>query len=296
MKMLKNIFKSLLIAGVCLPLGIIQSYAAPSADEIRFEKEYEQQLKREENLKKSRPEIYDNLKRSANEARLKAYQKVIESRGEQAQAINAINPPECKYYSTEGLYTLPSTIIAPYPLIAHVNTALDFKFPRLLGNCTGEYVRVYPSPNGYSIRYSKPNVKADIYIYDMPFSMYKDEVLICQTLLETANTVRSINPNVIFDSKISLGNFTNGDKSKYFYFYMQYAENDFSYAMIFSKNRKFIKFRISQSGCNKVEFEKFVNAFIADFDKKVILDSQTRTRKFQNAVMYPIVMRENIDE
>lgn len=291
-----NVFKALLIAGVCLPFGIIQSFAAPSADEIKFEKEYEQQLKREENLKKSRPEIYDNLKRSANEARLKAYQKVIESRGGQAQTINAINPPECKYYSTEGLYTLPSTLIAPYPLIAHVNTALDFKFPRLLGSCIGEHVQVYPSSNGYSIRYSKPNVKADIFISNMPFSMYKDEVLLCQNLSETANAVRSINPNVIFDSKISLGNFTNGDKSKYFYFYMQYAENDFSYAMIFSKNRKFIKFRISQSGCNKVEFEKFVNAFIADFDKKVILDSQTRTRKFQNAVVYPIIMRENIDE
>ena len=82
-------------------MGIVQSFAAPAADEIRLEKEYEQQLKREENLKKSRPEIYDNLKRSANEARLKAYQKVIESRGGQAQTINAINPPECKYYSTE---------------------------------------------------------------------------------------------------------------------------------------------------------------------------------------------------
>ena len=102
-----NVFKALLIAGVCLPFGIIQSFAAPSADEIKFEKEYEQQLKREENLKKSRPEIYDNLKRSANEARLKAYQKVIESRGGQAQTINAINPPSANIILRRGYILYP---------------------------------------------------------------------------------------------------------------------------------------------------------------------------------------------
>ena len=61
MKILKNIFKSLLIAGVCLPLGIIQSYAAPADEEIRLEKKYEQQLKRDENLKKANLEIYGKL-------------------------------------------------------------------------------------------------------------------------------------------------------------------------------------------------------------------------------------------
>ena len=70
-----NVFKALLIAGVCLPLGIVQCFSAPAGSEIQLEKEYEQQLKRDEDLKKANPEIYNKLKQQAQKARLNAYQK-----------------------------------------------------------------------------------------------------------------------------------------------------------------------------------------------------------------------------
>ena len=292
--MMQNVFKSLLIAGVCLPLGIVQCFAAHTEDKIQLEKEYEQQLKRDEDFKKANPEIYNKLKQQAQKARLNAYQKAAEAKPE--QSIPAFNPPECKYYSTEGVCTLPRTIITPFPKIAHVNTVLNFKFPKQLGDCVAQYIDVYPKSSGYTIRYEKKDVIINIFIYDMPISMYKKELQYVDQLSRTARQIQQLYPNAVLDEKIWENNFADGDK--FLYFYAQFAEentstnsssNRHSYAMIFSKNQKFIKFRITGAGYDRKSFEQFVNTFIKDFDQNVIVESQSRKRKFDNSIIYPIV-------
>ena len=90
----------------------------------------------------------------------------------------------------------------------------------------------------------------------------------------------------------------NGDKLPFFFFYAQFEKPNHqhmiekcqSFAMVFSKNRKFVKLRITQRNGTRESFEKFVEVFLADFDRAIILDSQTRTRKFEKVVVYPVIL------
>ena len=211
----------------------------------------------------------------------------------------AYNPPECKYYSTEGLYTLPMTLISPYPAIAHVNTVLNYKFPGQLADCKAMFVQVYDTPAaGYSIRYSAPDTYIDVYIYDIPFFIPGDELLAAIELQGVAKQISMHSKNTVFDKDISEGRFKNGNKLKYFYFYAQLEGRPLSttdkkshtLALVFDKNRKFVKFRITQKNSSRKEFEQFVGRFIDAFDNKVILDSQTRSKKFVREDCYPLFL------
>ena len=278
-------------------------------DEQELEKEAEKFQKR---MTFSDPKAAAAWKKDREQVaayRLECYEKAAK-RTTDGRPIEATNPPECTYYSTEGVCTLPNTRITPYPKIAHVNTVLDFKFPKKLGGCVAQYIQVYGTKElGYSIRYAVPDLDADgyprttidIYIYDMPISMVRADLLAVEQVNMAAAEINScddIYQNIIFDKNINDDNFANGDKLPYFYFYVRFdrpnhkdvIEKCQSYAMVFSKNQKFVKFRITRSGGTRESFEKFVNGFLADFDQKVILDSQTRTRKFENAVVYPFVL------
>ena len=284
---------------------------------VKAEVQDEQELEKEaEKFQKSmiisdpqKAEAWEKSREQVAAYRLECYEKAAK-RTTDGRPIEATNPPECTYYSTEGVCTLPNTRITPYPKIAHVNTLLDFKFPKKLGGCVAQYIQVYGTKElGYSIRYAAPDLDADgypqtyadVYIYDMPISMVRADLLAVEQVKLAAaeiNNCDDIYQNIIFDKNISDGNFENGDKLPYFYFYVQFdapnhknvIEKCQSYTMAFFKNRKFVKFRITQRNGTRESFEKFVNGFLDDFDKKVILDSQIRTRKFENAVVYPFVL------
>ena len=63
----------------------------------------------------------------------------------------------------------------------------------------------------------------------------------------------------------------------------------YSFALLFAKNQKFIKLRITKGGGDPKGFQNIIEGFMRDFERKVILDSQTRKRKFKKAVTFPIV-------
>ncbi len=279
---------------------------AEEQDERELEREAEKFQQRMTFSDPQKAEAWKKSRERVAAYRLECYKKVA-GQTTDGRPIEATNPPECTYYSTEGVCTLPGTRITPYPKIAHVNTVLDFKFPKKLGGCEAQYIQVYGTKElGYSIRYAAPDLDADgyphtyadVYIYDMPISMVRADLLAVEQINMAAADINSIYQNVIFDENSSDGIFKNGDKLPYFYFYVQFdkpnhkniIEKCQSYVMVFSKNRKFVKFRITRCGGTRESFEKFVNGFIGDFDPKVILDSQTRTRKFENAVVYPIIL------
>jgi hypothetical protein len=63
-----------------------------------------------------------------------------------------------------------------------------------------------------------------------------------------------------------------------------------TFALLFSRNQKFIKIRISQEGMNRPAFEKTVRDFMEGFDKSVLLDSKRNNRKFtDDTPTYPII-------
>ena len=306
---MKRILFSLLIAsgvtvwagsGVKQPAQVPAQSVAPqiSDAEARLEKEYEKWKALDEESKKRNPKTYLGLVKKANDARLKAYKNARAKLGEKAVMTQAKNPYECKYYSTEGICSLPLTLISPYPAIAHVNTVLNYKFPKQLADCKAAFIQVYDTKEaGYSIRYTAPDTGIDVYIYDMPLSMYKEELLIVDQLYVVSRQIPMHSHNIVFDKNISEGQFKNGNKLKYYFFYAQFEGSNFgkanaksnSFALVFAKNRKFVKFRITQNNSSRKDFEQFVGRFIDAFDNKVILDSQTRSRKFVNEITYPIV-------
>lgn len=239
--------------------------------------------------------------------RYKYYQQALKKNGD--RILEAMNPPECKYYSTEGVCALLNTKISPYPKIAHVNTILNYKFPRKLGGCTAQSITVYPSKDlGYSIKYidEASNTYADVYVYDMPksdgpVSIFSIDAILTEEVRRVAAAYK-IYRNVRFDENISRGYFRDSDKTYFLCFGAEFdapffnkqnkEERCYSFSLLFSKNQKFVKLRITKSGGDPKDFDKFLKAFLADFERKVILDSQTRKRKFEKAETYPIILPE----
>ena len=245
---------------------------------------------------------WQKIKEHTCAARYEAYTDAVKKyRG---LPIPALNPSECEYYSTEGVCCLPNTTISPYPKIAHVNTVLDFKFPCQLGEFSAKYINVYPSEEyGYSIRYSGPSEKifADLYIYNIPAAVRNKDNFLEEELLSVADEINAVRQNAQFDEGISLGNFGNREKTLFLYFYATFDTPELSeerkeitrshsFSMLFSKNQKFIKLRITQGGGTRETMMDLVYGFVADFDQRVVCDSQTREQKFEKSETPPIVL------
>lgn len=283
------------IAGILLCCADAKEQKKPK---LTLEQEAEKFHKFSEDADKIAPDT----KKRRNKARLEAYQKAL-TKSVGNQMIQAYNPPECKYYSTEGVCTLLNTVISPYPAIAHVNTLLDFKFPKHLGGFTAYYIQVYsPQKLGYSIKYIAPaaNCKADVYIYDMPLVPLKNEEVLIQELQSAAQAIGQMYQDVKFDGGISRANFLYGNKERFFYFVATYrpreshpqttGEKYYSGTVIFSKNQKLIKLRITQTKGNQLSFRKCFNGFVGAIDKDVVFDSQNRKKKFKKAETLPIIL------
>lgn len=306
--MLLCVVKKFFIAVVVLlfTVNTIQGAENTSAKEqdeqlLKMEQEYLRLQEFEESLKKDPAayEAYQKQRQEAHQARINAYEKAVEAMGNNLRMIQAINPIEGKYYSTEGLYTFPFTVIAPYPEIAHVNTVLNYKFPKRLGNTMAQFVQVYNPESGYSIRYYAPNTYIDIFIYDVPSSVKKEDALIIDQLLQVSKTMWRTYKSVKIED-VLLYSFKGDDKLRGLGFFAQFESANFdfsgemktyqSWAMVFIKKQKFIKFRITQICSNQKKFAEFINFFMHEFDKNVILDSVTRTQKFTDKIVPPIIM------
>jgi hypothetical protein len=66
-----------------------------------------------------------------------------------------------------------------------------------------------------------------------------------------------------------------------------------TWSAILIKPPKIVKFRISQNNCNREDFIKFIIMFLNDFDQKVIHDSVTRTKKFTNKTIPPMIFSQH---
>lgn len=244
------------------------------------------------------------MRKAALRERYKNYREAAQKSGGR-RMIAATNPPECTYYSTEGVCSLPGTVIAPYPRIAHVNTRLDFRFPRELGNFTADRINVYPLKNlGYSIKYFDRADKAvaDIYIYDLPASPEGEEAALVRALRSVAAEIGASPAyrNVRIDERFRRGSFGFGGKNAFLCFFAEFDSRGFndrnelekcqSFTLLFAKERKIVKIRITRGGGDRKAFIGFVNGFLGAFDRAVMLDSQTRTRKFEKAETPPVVV------
>ena len=178
---MKNICASVLFSGLMMVSGAVYGTEQSRA---QLEKEYERDQAEVEKLKSEKPEVYFKLVESSNKNRLEAYKNVKATAS--WKPIEAMNPPECKYYSTEGVCAFPRTRVSPYPKIAHVNTGTELMFPAKIGSWTAQDIQVFDVKTaGYSIRYYDPEraCHVDIFIYDRPFDMKKDiEVLMLEII------------------------------------------------------------------------------------------------------------------
>ena len=283
------------------------TFGAAAADGSNDEElKLEQEFAREE---KSMAELLKNEKSAAawKENRKAVYKLRYEDYRKAAQKdpngiIQAINPPECTYYSTEGVCILPRTMITPYPKIAHVNTVLDFRFPRKLAGFEARGMMVYPTKElGYSIKYIDPGTKAvaDIYIYDLPAGAGDEKAALVQELRNVAAGINASYRNARLDERFYNGKFRCGEKNAFIFFFAEFDSPGFnekheiakcqSFSLLLTKNGKILKIRITRSNVDRKSFAHVVNDFLGVFDQKVILDSQTRTRKFKRAEIPPIV-------
>ena len=289
-------------AATILAFGVAAT-DAPSDAELRLER------KAAEFEKSLNPTFEDERAAAAwKEARGHAVADRHKSYREVAQknrngVIPATNPPECTYYSTEGICGFPRTMITPYPRIAHVNTVLDFRFPRKLAGFEARYIMVYPAKElGYSIKYIDPESQtvADIYIYDLPASAEGEEAVLVRELRNVAAGINATHRNVRLDEKFRTGHFLTGEKNAFLFFLAEFDSGNFndrnevvkcqSFTLLSAKNRKFLKMRLTRSGDDRKVFTDVVNGFLNAFDQRVILDSQTRTRKFEPTETPPVVV------
>ncbi|MBP5531531.1 MAG: hypothetical protein J6Y54_05835 [Lentisphaeria bacterium] len=274
----------------------------PDAEELKLEQEFA----REE---KSMAEMLKNERSAAawKESRKAAYKLRYEDYRKAAQknpggVIQAINPPDCAYYSTEGVCILPRTMITPYPKIAHVNTVLDFRFPRRLAGFEARGIMVYPTKEmGYSIKYIDPETKtvADIYIYDLPADAGDEKAALVRELRNVAGGISASYRNARIDERFREGKFRHGEKIAFIFFFAGFDSPGFndkhelakcqSFTLLTAKNGKILKMRITRSGDDRDALTNVVNGFLGAFDQKVILDSQTRTRKFERADIPPVL-------
>ena len=285
---MKKIF--VLLAGALLICGL--KAEVPGSQELSLEQKAD---KYHETMNEA-DKKYPANKKLREEARLAAYKKASEKRDEN-KLITALNPPECKYYSTEGICCWPATIISPYPEIAHVNTLLNFKFPKYLANYTAQGIHVYSQKQlGYSIKYwnTEENVVADVYIYDIPLEPLKHDLIMVREAQRMAQEIIKVHQDVRFITEILKGHFIYGDKTTFWYFIAHLKVSDpasqYSGAVIFSKNQKFIKIRISQIHGTLDSFRKCFNEFLGAIDKMIILDSQSRKKKFEKKETFPIIL------
>lgn len=238
-------------------------------------------------------EIKDN-----NKTRLEAYTNARKY----YYQIQTHNPPECVDYSTEGVCSLPNTDINGFPNKGHVNTILNYKFPKNIANYTAKYIVVYNTEYlGYSIKYesAESDVIIDIYIYGPSTATEIDEAFLKEHTQQVALDVKTVSPNAVFEKNYIIESFKNDANIKYYGFFASIYPSWFdmenkkgnseTFALLFSKNGKIIKFRITQKNSEKESFKKLVNEFIETFDNEVILDSKTRKEKFEPTIVYPII-------
>jgi hypothetical protein len=236
-----------------------------------------------------------------NAKRYEAYRKA--KKKAKGKLIFATNPPECKEYSTEGVCSLLNIEVSPYPEIAHVNTVLNFKFPKKLANCEAQSINTFDEKAlGYDIEYKAPNTKADIYIYDIPLLQKADEAFMTNLAIDIALGVRDINPNAIFDKEILKKHFDSDNELTYYAFFAEYFSTAFNdekslkkchtFVIVFSKNKKIVELRVTQSDCERKAFSQFIDNFVTEFDKEVILESKLRQEKFECKIVHPIIINE----
>ena len=296
--------KFLFLAATSMLLGIAAADEQRDA-ELQLEKEAEAFEKSTVSTDPKAIEALRQRREWVKANRYKYYQQALKKNGN--RILEAMNPPECKYYSTEGVCSWPNTRISPYPKIAHVNTVLNFKFPKKLGSSTAQYISTYsPEELGYSIRYTDDaaNIVADIYVYDMPksyrsVSVFSNDAILVDETKRVVADIYQIHSDARFDEEITPGRFGDSNKTAFLCFGSEYGANGFykqktatrcySFSLLFAKNHKFIKMRITKGGGDPKDFDKFLKVFFADFERKVIFDSQTRKRKFEKAVTYPII-------
>jgi len=107
-------------------------------------------------------------------------------------------------------------------------------------------------------------------------------------------------PDVRVGKKLSRGCFKDCGQMLFLCFGVEFESEYFnkrhtmmksySFALLFAKNQKFIKLRITKGGGDPKDFQNIIKDFMRDFERKVILDSQTRKRKFEKALTYPIIL------
>ena len=288
---MKNVCASVLFSGLMMVSGAVYGTEQSRA---QLEKEYERYQQEVEKLKSQNPAVYFKLVESRNKKRMENY-KYIRATARWGR-INAQNPPECKYYSTEGVCVFPFTFISPYPKIAHVNTVTELMFPPKIGSWTAQGIQVYDTGKaGYSIRYYDQArlCHVDVFIYDSPPSKKKDIEVLTLEIISVAKQLYQSYTNTKLDNDITFGKIDNNPEYCASFF-GQYQFPDGrkcdTFALVFLRNQKFVKIRISQEGMNRPEFEKTVRDFMEGFNKNVLLDSKRNNRKFTNDIpTYPII-------
>ena len=288
---MKNVCASVLFSGLMMVSGAVYGTEQSRA---QLEKEYERDQAEVEKLKSQNPAVYFKLVESRNKKRMENY-KYIRATARWGR-INAQNPPECKYYSTEGVCVFPFTFISPYPKIAHVNTVTELMFPPKIGSWTAQGIQVYDTGKaGYSIRYYDQArlCHVDVFIYDSPPSKKKDIEVLTLEIISVAKQLYQSYTNTKLDNDITFGKIDNNPEYCAS-FLGQYQFPDGrkcdTFALVFLRNQKFVKIRISQEGMNRSAFEKTVRDFMEGFNKNVLLDSKRNNRKFTNDIpTYPII-------
>lgn len=233
-----------------------------------------------------------------NKERLEAYKNARKYYSQ----IYTDNPPECVDYSTEGVCSLPNTYINGFPNKGHVNTILNYKFPKNIANYTAKFIFVYNTEClGYSIKYesAESDVIIDISIYGPSTATEIDEAFLKEHTQQIALGVKTVSPNAVFENNYIIESFKNDANIKCYGFFASIypsmfdmenkKRNSETFALLFSKNGKIIKFRITENNSEKESFKKLVNEFIETFDKEVILDSKTRKEKFEPTIIYPVI-------
>ena len=297
--------KFLFLAAVAMLAGYT-SADEQTAQEIQLEKEAEAFERSTAFTDPKAIEALRQRRESVKATRYKYYQQALKKNGD--RILEAMNPPECKYYSTEGVCSWPNTRISPYPKIAHVNTVLNFKFPNQLSSCKAQSITVYQMEQlGYSIKYvdDAADIFADIYVYDMPQSdspesIFRNDAILTEELKRVAGEIYQRYPDVRVGKKLSRGCFKDCGQMLFLCFGVEFESEYFnkrhtmmksySFALLFAKNQKFIKLRITKGGGDPKDFQNIIKDFMRDFERKVILDSQTRKRKFEKALTYPIIL------
>ncbi|MBQ9337961.1 MAG: hypothetical protein IJS14_11770 [Lentisphaeria bacterium] len=209
---------------------------------------------------------------SVKAARYQNYQKAMEKNG--GRTLEAMNPPECKYYSTEGVCSLLNTRISPYPKIAHVNTVLNFRFPKKLGSSTAQYISVYPrKESGYDLKYidDAANIVADIYVYDMPktdspVSVFNNNAILNDEIKRVVWEISQLHPKARFDEEITHACFKDDSKTRFVCFGAEYdsasfdkhnkIEKCYSFALLFAKKTEVLQNSFHQARRRSAEFRK----------------------------------------